>query len=430
MVSSGNVIGVEYSHDTIKDLYLDPCDACMRGKMTKLPAYTTVQTFSIPNFNPQSRKVHRIPVWKEQHFTLQLLFEMPHQLLNGKWKLLETIGKGSFGKVYLAEGKFGQKVAVKFEDHKVSRPLLKNEYLTYRKLEGCRGFSKVRMPSCWSSLLFKCSLIEQVHDFCQVGEQDVMVMDLLGPSLKELFKQCNHSFSLKTTLQLADQMLERIEIMHSKLIVHCDIKPANFVIGLGNHANTIYCIDFGLSRSYYDLKTKKHIPFKEDRNFVGTPRYASINAHLHGPKTRRDDLESIGYLFVYFLKGSLPWQGIKCADKKKTKEEILKVKQSTSLSSLCHGLPREFREYLKYTRKLKYDEKPNIPLLRKMFHDLYVSSKCADIPQQWDWDPTILADNAVVPSTLFKQRQGSTKPWKEWMLKELFLWEGRGLEAD
>lgn len=252
-----------------------------------------------------------------------------------------------------------------------------------------------------------------MHDFCQVGEQDVMVMDLLGPSLKELFKQCNHSFSLKTTLQLADQMLERIEIMHSKLIVHCDIKPANFVIGLGNHANTIYCIDFGLSRSYYDLKTKKHIPFKEDRNFVGTPRYASINAHLHGPKTRRDDLESIGYLFVYFLKGSLPWQGIKCVDKKKTKEEILKVKQSTSLSSLCHGLPREFREYLKYTRKLKYDEKPNIPLLRKMFHDLYVSSKCADIPQQWDWDPTIPADNAVVPSTLFRQRQGSTMPWKE-----------------
>ena len=230
------------------------------------------------------------------------------------------------------------------------------------------------------------------HGFCSVyhfGTQDiynVMVMDLLGPSLEDLFNKCSRRFTLKTVLQIADQLLERVDTLHSRHLIHRDIKPANFVIGVGDQGANVYCVDFGLSKRYRHPKNLQHIPHRDGRSLTGTPRYASINNHLGIEQSRRDDLESIGYVLIYFLKGTLPWQGLKAKNAQKKYRMILEKKQQVSIAHLCQGCPSQFAEFLSYTRSLKFDAKPDIPYLRKLFREMYHAQGCASMGKLWDWD--------------------------------------------
>ncbi len=137
-----------------------------------------------------------------------------------------------------------------------------------------------------------------------------MVMDLMGPSLEDLYKFCGGRFSLKTTLMVGYQMLGTIQRLHGKNYVHRDIKPENFLMGLGKKSHMVHIIDFGLAKRYRDSKTHQHIQYKENKNLTGTARYASVNAHLGIEQSRRDDLESIGYVLVYLANGTLPWQNL------------------------------------------------------------------------------------------------------------------------
>lgn len=211
-----------------------------------------------------------------------------------------------------------------------------------------------------------------------------MVLDLLGPSLEDLFNFCDRKFSLKTVLMLAEQMICRIEYVHGKSYVHRDIKPDNFLMGLGKRANTVYVIDFGLAKKYRDPRTHVHIPYREGKNLTGTARYASVNTHEGIEQSRRDDLESLGFVLMYFLRGCLPWQGLKAGTKKGKYEKIREKKKGTPIELLCDGHPDEFASYFNYCRCLRFDEKPDYASLRQRFRKLFVQKGFA-FDYVFDW---------------------------------------------
>jgi serine/threonine protein kinase len=198
-----------------------------------------------------------------------------------------------------------------------------------------------------------------------------MVMDLLGPSLEDLFNFCSRKFGLKTVLLLADQTISRIEYIHSKNFIHRDIKPDNFLMGLAKKGNVVYIIDFGLAKKFRDPRTHQHIAYRENKNLTGTARYASINTHMGVEQSRRDDLESLGYVFMYFNRGSLPWQGLKAQTKRQKYERISEKKMATSVDELCRGFPVEFSNYLGYCRSLRFDDRPDYQYLRQLFRNLF-----------------------------------------------------------
>lgn len=221
------------------------------------------------------------------------------------------------------------------------------------------------------------------------GDYNVMVIDLLGKSLEDLFNDCGRRFNLKTVLMLADQLLCRLEIIHTKCYIHRDIKPDNFLMGRGSRRHMVYVIDFGLAKLYRDPRTHRHIPYREGKNLTGTARYASINTHTGVEQSRRDDLESLGYVLLYFLRGSLPWQGLKAYTKKQKYERILEKKSSTSTDMLCKGFPAEFKAYFEHVKALRFEDRPDYDYLKRLFRELFFR-KGFSFDNMFDWELLLL----------------------------------------
>ncbi|EDO07854.1 putative casein kinase I [Babesia bovis T2Bo] len=273
--------------------------------------------------------------------------------VGGKYRLGRKIGSGSFGDIFMGtQIQTGEDVAIKLESHRSRHPQLLYESKLYRLLAGGVG-------------------IPTIHWYGIEGEYNILIMDLLGPSLEDLFTICNRKLSLKSVLMLADQMLNRIEYCHSKNFIHRDIKPDNFLIGRGKKISIVYIIDFGLAKKYRDPKTGQHICYREGKNLTGTARYASINTHLGIEQSRRDDLEALGYVLLYFMRGSLPWQGLKANSKKDKYDKISEKKIAIPVDLLCKQLPFEFVTFINYARSLRFEDRPDYPYLRRILKDLF-----------------------------------------------------------
>eukprot|EP00461_Guttulinopsis_vulgaris_P001096 UN01096 len=280
------------------------------------------------------------------------------RVVGQRYREIRKIGCGSFGSIYLGiSNQSGEEVAIKREQVSTKHPQIAYEAKLYRLFQ-----AKCRSPPMG---------IPQFRWFGVDSNDYALVIDLLGPSLEDLFNFCNRKFSLKTTLMLADQLIFRCEFVHTRNYVHRDIKPDNFLIGLGKKENIVHIIDFGLAKRYRDPRSMEHIGYSENKSLTGTARYASVHTHLGREQSRRDDLESLGYVLMYFVRGNLPWQGLQATTKREKYDRISEKKITTSFDQLCKNYPHEFVDYFKYVRQLAFDEKPNYHYMRSLFRDLF-----------------------------------------------------------
>ena len=285
-------------------------------------------------------------------------------LIAENFVLLHLIGQGAFGQIYISYNmRDNVAVSIKKEIKKPQKvPQLKTESKIYQAL------LKINADDISGVKTFTQDEVQGVPKFYGAGELPdsyYLIMDFLGPNLLELFEYCGmHKFTISTVCLIALQMLNRIENLHKHNYIHRDIKPENFLIGMQEKANIIHLIDFGLSKRFKNPKTHQHIPYREDRTLTGTARYVSINTHLGIEQSRRDDLESIGYVLVYFLKGVLPWQGLKTGNRY---TRIMEKKLQIPTEILCYGLPEELIFYLNYCKSLRFEDRPDYDYLRGLF---------------------------------------------------------------
>ena len=286
------------------------------------------------------------------------------QLVFSKYKPVKKLGEGSFGKVYKAEYN-SQYYAIKFEDREEGQDLLQNEATIMSYLKGNPHIPKVR------SYGFK-------------GNYNILVMQLLDKSLEDIFN-IRKKFSFKTGAMLGYQMLTVLQYIHEKHIIHRDIKPDNFVLGSGELNAYLYLVDFGLAKKYRSSKTLKQYPYIKKKKLTGTARYASIHAMEEMEQSRRDDLEAVGYVLMYFIRGNLPWQGLKLKSNEDRYKKILDKKKEVSTAELCSECPRIFFDYVDYSKKLGFAEEPNYELYKKKFLNYVVNIKKEKFDYIFDW---------------------------------------------
>ena len=289
-----------------------------------------------------------------------------NKLIFSKYLIRKKIGKGSFGIVYQGVNtSTNEKIALKVEKReKNQQGTLENEAMRLVYLQG-EGIPKVY---CYGN--------NQSHN--------LLVEELLGKSLEDIFNSYGKPFSLKTVCVLGIEMIKRIQSIHQKYYIHRDIKPDNFMTGRGENEKNIYIIDFGLAKKYYSVSKAQHIKFTTGKHLIGTARYCARNAHRGYEQGRRDDIESIGYVLMYFLLGVLPWQGLKIKKNEDQFEKIAEKKYTTPFEELTEGQPEEFLIFFKYIDKLNFEDQPNYIYLIGLFQTM-IDKYCRECFYDFDW---------------------------------------------
>jgi len=297
----------------------------------------------------------------------------PTSLNGGQFQLDKKLGEGCFGEVYRGTNKENNEtIAVKCEDEKCTAPQLKQEadmLNILRKPTPPQGF----VECFW---------------FGKDGGYNCLAMELLGRSVEDMVQKCQGKFKQRTTCLVSAQVLHRIEYLHSKGYVHRDIKPENFMFGIHGQIHHVYMIDFGLSKLFYSMDAAggpKHISMRQKLSLTGTARYASINAHKGFEQSRRDDLEAIGHMVMYCLRGAMPWSGLDARTKQEKYKRIMEKKEQTPLAELCAGYHENFATYLNYSRKLEFSAKPDYNYIQELMTEVR-RHEGKDIPDHgYEW---------------------------------------------
>lgn len=267
--------------------------------------------------------------------------------IGSNYKLIRQIGKGSFGEVYLVSNYTNEEYACKVE-RIGTKNRLKNEAFIYKR------FAKK-----------KITCVPSIYKYCETEQYNLLLMQLLGKSLDTIFIERGNKLDIGTVMKIGISIISILEKIHRIGIIHRDIKPNNFMFGLDNYANDLYIMDFGLSKRWYN--NQQHIDLKCGRSMIGTVRYASINIHNGIEPSRRDDMISVGYMLIYFINGSLPWQGLRKKTKAGSFDEIGKHKMLYDTNDLCKNMPECFYQYMSYVYNLEFTEKPDYEYLRNLF---------------------------------------------------------------
>ena len=268
------------------------------------------------------------------------------KLIFKKYKVLKYLDQGSFGSVYLGKN-------------------IQNNKFCAIKIE--RDYDNILKQEAFIQYNLKGYGIPEVISFGRVGNLNILIQTLLGKSIQKIWIENKKKLNLKDVCMLAIQTLDRIELVHSKHYVHRDIKPSNFLVG-NPDTSIIYLIDFGNARKYRSSRTGKHIPSSKKNEVFGTILYTSINSMKGKEQSRKDDLESLGYMYIALLKGELPWSHINNLKIEEMIRKTCQLKESTTLENLCKNVPKEFYDYMKYINKLEFIERPDYQYLRGLFN--------------------------------------------------------------
>ena len=295
-----------------------------------------------------------------------------HVTIADKYRLKEKIGEGSFGEVYAGyDIKTNHPVAIKIaiknrEKNLVSEADLYN-HLNFNATRSLDGTNAIAIATSLTAGT-DATGIPKMYWAGYDGEYYFLVLEKLGDSLQDLIRhQPDRVFKIATVATIACQGLRMLEYIHHCGIIHRDMKPSNFLFGINRKRNQLYLVDFGLAKYYRDLETNEHLPDEAKRRLVGTAKFVSSNVHNGQESSRRDDLESFGYVLIYLARGELPWGVFNDSDKAIRYDKIKKMKSRMPLTQICKGLPNQFLTYLQYCRALDYDSDPNYRYLRSIF---------------------------------------------------------------
>ena len=294
-----------------------------------------------------------------------------NELFFNKYKLIKKIGKGSYGIIYLCKDIASNEFfAAKLQNKNIYTNSLQNEYQIMKDIN-----------------------IDKIPNAKFYGENNlynILIMQLLGKSLEDIFEKILHKqkMPIHSVCNIAIQIIDILEQIHNKNYIHRDIKPSNFLFGNNSfNNNIIYLIDFGLAKKYRESNNAEHYEIKEENKLIGTARFASINAMEGLSQSRRDDLESLGYMLIYFLKGKLPWQNFLIKNKEERYNKIKQTKKEIAINELCSNCPKEIGQYITYVKNLKFDEEPNYNYLKNLFYEI-LNKTGNKFDYLYDWDNT------------------------------------------